>query len=105
VTTVLLIGPGAIGSLMAWQLQNSVTVKVHPHRASMHLPTRVETDDATYPLNWSLADSLSDIDAVLVCCKATQVERATRPLIPLLNQCPWLILCNGLGPPAWLSQM
>jgi 2-dehydropantoate 2-reductase len=102
--TILLIGPGAIGSLMAWQLQNSFKVKVHPHRATMNLPSRIAADDTTFPLNWTLADTLDDIDAVLVCCKATQVEQATRPLIPLLNPCPWLILCNGLGPQAWLSQ-
>lgn len=102
--TILLIGPGAIGSLMAWSLQDTATIKVFAHRADLLLPGYVESDGETHRLRWSLTDSLDGIDAVLVCCKATQVERATLPLIPHLSQCPWLILSNGLGPQAWLSQ-
>ncbi|WP_394170548.1 ketopantoate reductase family protein [Saccharospirillum alexandrii] len=101
---ILLLGPGAIGSLMAWSLQNHATIKVYAHRAGLSLPGYVESDGETHPLRWSLTDSLDGIDAVLVCCKATQVERATLPLIPKLTDIPWLILCNGLGPQAWLSQ-
>lgn len=102
--TILLIGPGAIGSLMAWSLQGVATVKVYAHRADMSLPTCVESEDDTHRLHWSLTDTPDNIDAVVVCCKATQVERATQSLIPLLGHCPWLVLCNGLGPQAWLSQ-
>lgn len=102
--TILLIGPGAIGSLMAWSLQNHATIKVYAHRAGLSLPGYVESDGESHRLRWSLTDSLEGIDAVLVCCKATQVERATLPLITKLAHCPWLILCNGLGPQAWLSQ-
>ncbi len=102
--TILLIGPGAIGSLMVWSLQESATIKVFAHRAGLSLPGHVESEGETHRLRWSLTDSLDGIDAVLVCCKATQVERATLPLIPKLSDIPWLILCNGLGPQAWLSQ-
>lgn len=102
--TILLIGPGAIGSLMAWSLQDHATIKVYAHRAGLSLPGYVESDGESHRLRWSLTESLEGIDAVLVCCKATQVERATLPLIAQLSQCPWLILCNGLGPQAWLSQ-
>lgn len=102
--TILLIGPGAIGSLMAWSLQDSATIKVFAHRAGLSLPGYVESEGETHRLRWSLTNSLDGIDGVLVCCKATQVERATLPLIPKLSDVPWLILCNGLGPQAWLSQ-
>lgn len=102
--TILLIGPGAIGSLMAWSLQDSATIKVFAHRAGLSLPGHVESEGETHRLRWSLTDSLDGVDGVLVCCKATQVEHATLPLIPKLSDVPWLILCNGLGPQAWLSQ-
>ncbi|WP_169579700.1 ketopantoate reductase family protein [Saccharospirillum impatiens] len=102
--TILLIGPGAIGSLMAWSLQDRATIKVYAHRAGVSLPGTVESDEATHRLLWSLTDSLDGIDAVVVCCKATQIERATLPLIPQLSNVPWLVLCNGLGPQAWLSE-
>lgn len=102
--TILLIGPGAIGSLMAWSLQGSATIKVFAHRAGVSLPGHVESEGESHRLRWTLTDSLDGIDGVLVCCKATQVERAALPLISKLSDIPWLIMCNGLGPQAWLSQ-
>jgi 2-dehydropantoate 2-reductase len=104
VPAILLVGPGAIGGLIAWHLQHFAITTVYPHRDDLRLPLAVVSGTGTHPLDWTQVERLDNIDAVVISCKATQVERAAQPLLATLAHCPWLVLCNGMGPQAWLSE-
>lgn len=105
--TALIIGPGAIGTLLAWHLQNSFCLVVPQHRSDQVLPTRLLDQEQEYPLNWHLSkpdDINPDIDLVLVTTKSSMVRSATSPFLHRFPRATWLICCNGMGPQQWLSE-
>ncbi|GGX59714.1 ketopantoate reductase family protein [Saccharospirillum salsuginis] len=105
-TTVLIIGPGAIGGLFAWHLQHVSTPMAFRHRPDLTLPDTLVDQGQPHTLNWRFPPEGTDfasIDLVLVTCKATQVEMAVTPLLPMLPDVSWLVCCNGLGPQQWLA--
>ena len=105
-TRILIIGPGAVGGLLGWHLQHFATPMAFRHRPDLLLPHTLIDRGQSHPLNWQFPPEGTDfasIDLVLVTCKATQVEMAVTPLLPMLTQASWLICCNGLGPQQWLA--
>lgn len=105
-TTVLIIGPGAIGGLLAWHLQHFTTPMAFRHRPDLTLPQSLVDRGQSHPLDWRFPPEGTDfasVDLVFVTCKATQVEMAVTPLLPMLPDAHWLICCNGLGPQQWLA--
>lgn len=103
----LLLGPGAIGSLLCWHWQSRANIRVFPHRPGLSLPTAVIDSAGEHRLDWQWpaeGEPFNEVELVLVSCKATQVEAAVTPLLPLLPQASWLIACNGLGPQQWLAE-
>lgn len=106
-TQILFIGPGAIGGLLCWQVQASALPYAFRHRPDLKLPRSLVEDGRTVPLAWDFPPPGTDfggVELVIVSCKATQVESAVTPLLPVLGHASWLICCNGLGPQQWLAE-
>lgn len=105
--TILILGPGAIGGLLSWHLQHSLTPLAFRHRPDLTLPHALVDRTGTHSLDWRFPPPGTDfngIDGVLVTCKASQVERAVTPLLPMLPDTSWLVCCNGMGPQQWLAE-
>lgn len=106
-TRTLFVGPGAIGGLLSWHFQSFSTPLVYRHRPDLKLPSTLIEEGQRHSLEWQFpldGEHFADIDAVVVCCKATQVETAVTPLLPMLPNAHWLICCNGMGPQQWLAE-
>lgn len=106
-TRILILGPGAIGGLLGWHLQHFATPLAFRHRPDLTLPDTLVDQGRSHTLDWQFPPEGTDfasIDLVLVTCKATQVDLAVTPLLPILPEATWLVCCNGLGPQQWLAE-
>ncbi|NNN44388.1 MULTISPECIES: 2-dehydropantoate 2-reductase [unclassified Vibrio] len=95
---IIILGPGAIGSLWAYQLQRS------GHRVALWgtQPCQqwsiAQDDDPAISYAYNQPATLSDADAVLITVKAWQVAQALTPLLPHLAPETMLIFMhNGMG--------
>ncbi|MBU2862862.1 2-dehydropantoate 2-reductase [Reinekea forsetii] len=100
----LIVGPGAIGSLLCAHIQAHSTVWVHPHKPAMSLANEVLSKESV-PLNWQLLDNPQQpIDLIWVCSKANHSEQTTSKLLTLHNNAQAILLHNGLGPQQALNK-
>lgn len=100
----LIVGPGAIGSLLCAHIQQYSQVWVHPHKPSLTLPCQAYTDGVV-DLSWQVLKSKQQsIDIIWLCSKA---EHSIPSATKLLNQHPQasvILLHNGMGPQQVLAQ-
>jgi 2-dehydropantoate 2-reductase len=95
----LIVGPGAIGTLVCAHIQTFSQVYVHPHRANLNLATDLVTGTACTKLDWAVNPSINhQIDIIWVSCKAGQVLRSTSLLLEQHPTAIAILLHNGLGP-------
>ncbi len=95
---IVIIGPGAIGSLWAYHLQQAGhQLSVWSTQDKASLPLLLDTRPAITLAN-NHQPSLIQADLILVTVKAWQVERALTPLKPSIAPETMLVLMhNGMG--------
>lgn len=95
----LIVGPGAIGSLVCHHIQNAVSVWAWQHRKALQLPTVLQTNHGTEPLSWQWLSNVDvPISLVWVCCKSTQVMHTVPAILELFPNATAILLHNGMGP-------
>ena len=94
----LIVGPGAIGSLLCAHIQNYTQVWVYRHKPTLVLPKEAYTTGLT-PLNWHLLENdQQSIDLIWVCCKADHSLSTTTHLLSRFKHSTAVLLHNGMGP-------
>lgn len=95
---IVILGPGAIGQLWAYQLHQA------GHRVGLWGTQTAATwsmrqdDLPTLTLPYNQSSTLENADLVLICVKAWQVKAALLPLLDKLNpQTVLLFIHNGMG--------
>jgi len=102
----LIIGPGAIGSLVCAHIQRYSSVFVYPHKEPMVLAKQLQTGEQITPLNWTLLTSKSaNIDIIWVCCKAPLAFNIVNKLLPSFPTATVALLHNGMGPQEELTNL
>ncbi|MGB0893626.1 MAG: ketopantoate reductase family protein [Parashewanella sp.] len=104
-TNIGIIGAGAIGQLIGFQLQQAGEKISYVVRQAVDQPSRCTFNDLsqvshTYQPQFRVNSdpALANIDLLIVCVKAYQVLSSLKPLLPNLNaHCHILLLHNGLG--------
>ncbi len=101
----LIVGPGAIGSLVCAQSQQLGPVYVYQHRANQELATILKSGAHNISLPWQLlSENKTQIDIIWICCKAFHSELVTRTLLGKHPDAVAILLHNGLGPQQALSK-
>lgn len=101
----LIVGPGAIGSLVCHHMQSQFTVHVWPHKPSIHLANTLISGDHQYALNWQvLSAPAPTLSVIWVCCKSTQVMQSLPDLMLRFPSTIAVLLHNGMGPQHQLTQ-
>ncbi|MGR5131354.1 2-dehydropantoate 2-reductase [Vibrio alfacsensis] len=101
---ILILGPGAVGSLWATKFQlagHHVSLWGRTSESELSL----QLDDAPFTTysNQSIS-SLQEADLILITVKAWQVESAIEPLLPHINADTIVMLMhNGMGTAEWLA--
>lgn len=95
---IVIVGPGAIGSLWAYHLHRAGhNVAIWSRRDQPYLRLQLDDQPIIELLNNNV-ESLTQADLVLVTTKAGQVSQAIPPLIPHLSQDTILLFMhNGMG--------
>jgi 2-dehydropantoate 2-reductase len=102
----LIVGPGAIGSLVCGHVQTFSQVFAYPHRANITLADELITNTGPVTLNWTIQPTESPrIDVIWVTCKANQVIETVAPLLERHADAIAILLHNGLGPQEALKSM
>lgn len=101
--TSLIVGPGAVGSIVGLHAQQYSQVFVHPHRSGLALAQSVDSGKSHTPLLWQLYNEPVDIDIIWVCCKANQVMSVVPAIAEQHQKAAIILLHNGMGPQQSLS--
>lgn len=102
----LIVGPGAIGSLVCQHLQAQFTMNVWPHKPSIHLPKALIIGDHRYLLNWHLlCHPAPTLSIIWVCCKSTQVMHSLPDIMRRFPKAIAVLLHNGMGPQHQLTKL
>ena len=100
----LIVGPGAIGSLVCAQAQALGTTQVYQHRAELALASKLLQPEHITPLQWQLQhDAASAPDFIWICCKAFHVKTTTEKLLAQYPKAVVILLNNGMGPQQTLA--
>ncbi len=95
---IVILGPGAIGSLWAIKLkQAGHNVSLWSRSSESQLKLQLDDSDVETFANHHLAD-VKNADLIVVTVKAWQVEEAIRPLVAHINPDTIIMLMhNGMG--------
>ncbi|EAR09489.1 ketopantoate reductase family protein [Reinekea blandensis] len=99
----LIIGPGAIGSLVCAEIQPFSRVSVFAHRQNLTLATHLDLPGKTLALDWTVTPAPS-VDVIWVCCKAMHAEQSTQQALARYSNATVVLLHNGMGPQQALSE-
>ena len=120
---MLIVGPGAIGSLVCAQFQEHYNCYAYAHRPDLELaeqlinhsdsPAEAKqqslqpslTTPSLTALKWQAHTSMPNlsIDIIWVCCKAFHSHRMTQQLLQQHPNAIAILLHNGMGPQQTLS--
>lgn len=93
----LIVGVGAIGSVLCASLQQNNVVYGYAHRPNLKLPSLLKTHQTTLLLDWVIHEKAHSVDCIWFTGKAFHVESAAI----VARQYPNAILVllhNGMGP-------
>ncbi|MCW8332362.1 2-dehydropantoate 2-reductase [Vibrio paucivorans] len=95
---IVVLGPGAIGSLWATKLQQAGhNVSIWGNQLAPHLSIQLDEQPSIQFENRK-AESVENADLILVTVKAWQVKGALEPLIAHIHpECMLLVIHNGMG--------
>ncbi|PFG55513.1 ketopantoate reductase [Vibrio sp. ES.051] len=103
---ILILGPGAIGSLWATKLQRAGhNVSLWGRRSESQQTLQLDDSPATTFCNQAIS-AVNHADLILVTVKAWQVEEAIRPLMSHINPDTVIMLMhNGMGTTATVNSL
>ncbi|WP_221071096.1 2-dehydropantoate 2-reductase [Vibrio alfacsensis] len=101
---ILILGPGAVGSLWATKFQLAGHhVSLWGRTSESELSLQLDDAPLTTYSNQSIS-SVQEADLILITVKAWQVESAIEPLFPHINADTIVMLMhNGMGTAEWLE--
>ncbi|MFQ3231267.1 ketopantoate reductase family protein [Reinekea sp.] len=100
----LIVGPGAIGSLVCAHIQQYSQVWVYRHKPNLVLPNQAYTD-TLIDLRWCpLENNHQPIDLIWLCSKAEYSLALATKLLTQHSQASVVLLHNGMGPQQLLAE-